>query len=352
MKGKAVDRQVREEIIAHQILGRSARETRQLLEGPLRGWKSTPCLRSIFRVRRMWRNYGRVGISKHRGQGRGTRGLSANVARIIRAWCRDPDGRRSDKRRRGTRLSRLRSFLQMHPQVNRSVPRSTLCRWLKRLGLTRKKGTRVALQQDPVQVSLFWMKLQLLHVDTDDCVWFDESGVDTRDWQMHYGYSYKGTRFYTCERVGRGERINCLTSVCTSREGLFCVDFVHNGSVQYSTFHDHLVNKLLPEMVRCSKKWLIMDNARWHHANNDEIVGICRLFGVHLIWLAPYHPQANPCENLFGNIKHNLPEYRDELDDLAIRPRVAKLMRIFKSCAGRWNCRRWANKCGYYRILG
>ena len=347
VKGKAVDRHVREEIVAHQILGRNARETRRLLWGPLCGMKSVPCLRSIYTVRRIWRTYGIVGISKHRSLGRGARGLSATVACIIRAWCRKPGGKR-----RGTRLSKLRKFLQMNPVVNRSVPRCTLCRWLKRLGLTRKKGTRVALQQDPVKVALFWTKLQLLDVDVDEAVFFDESGINTDDWNMYYGYSEKGTRFYTEERVGRGERINCLVSVCTSRTGLFCVDFVHKGSVKYVTFRDHLVNKLLPEMVRRGKKWLIMDNARWHHANNDEIVAICRLYGVTLLWMAPYHPQANPCENLFGNIKHNLPEYRDELEELAIRPRVAMLLRIFKSCAGNGNCKRWASLCGYYTNLG
>jgi transposase len=244
VKGKAVDRHVREEIVAHQILGRNARETRRLLWGPLCGMKSVPCLRSIYRVRRIWRTYGIVGISKHRSLGRGARGLSATVACIIRAWCRKPGGKR-----RGTRLSKLRKFLQMNPVVNRSVPRCTLCRWLKRLGLTRKKGTRVALQQDPVKVALFWTKLQLLDVDVDEAVFFDESGINTDDWNT-------------------------------------------------------------------------------------------------------YHPQANPCENLFGNIKHNLPEYRDELEELAIRPRVAMLLRIFKSCAGNGNCKRWASLCGYYTNLG
>ena len=184
--------------------------------GPLCGMKSVPCLRSIYTVRRIWRKYGIVGISKHRSLGRGARGLSATVACIIRAWCRKPGGKR-----RGTRLSKLRKFLQMNPVVNRSVPRCTLCRWLKRLGLTRKKGTRVALQQDPVKVALFWTKLQLLDVDVDEAVFFDESGINTDDWNMYYGYSEKGTRFYTEERVGRGERINCLVSVCTSRTGLF-----------------------------------------------------------------------------------------------------------------------------------
>ena len=118
-----------------------------------------------------------------------------------------------------------------------------------------------------------------------------------------------------------------------------------------TTFKTHMVTELLPRMVRRGKKWLIMDNAAWHHANNDEIVAVCRLFGVVLIWLAPYHPQANPCENLFGNVKRNLQDYRDELDILSTVPRARLLKRIFRDSARLGKCKRWVGRCGYYAGL-
>ena len=118
-----------------------------------------------------------------------------------------------------------------------------------------------------------------------------------------------------------------------------------------TTFKNHLVNRLLPRMLRRGKRWLILDNAAWHHANDDEIVGVCRLFNVTVVWLAPYHPQANPCENLFGNVKCNLKDYRDELEVLRPRARVRLLLRIFKKSANEGKCTRWVGKCGYYSNL-
>jgi hypothetical protein len=40
-------------------------------------------------------------------------------------------------------------------------------------------------------------------------VWFDESGFNTRNWLMHWGYALKGDRF---ETVGQGSWIDRLTS--------------------------------------------------------------------------------------------------------------------------------------------
>ena len=168
-KGTPLSRSMREDIVAFATMGHNVQQTRTLLGGPLRGLRALPSARSIRRVRCTWRLHGVVGAGKKRGIGYKGRGLTASLALTIRAWCRQPDGQK-----RGTRLRRLQKFLSMHPHVNRVVPVSTLCRWLKRMGLTRKKGTRVALQQDPEKVSAFWTRCQLLRVDPDLTVWFDD----------------------------------------------------------------------------------------------------------------------------------------------------------------------------------
>jgi hypothetical protein len=41
----------------------------------------------------------------------------------------------------------------------------------------------------------------------------DECGFDFRDFLLLYGYSEKGERFHTEEKLGRGERINSLASM-------------------------------------------------------------------------------------------------------------------------------------------
>jgi hypothetical protein len=82
--------------------------------------------------------------------------LTADQIDGLRRWCRKPGGKR-----RGTCL-RLRACVGFDMHFNRSVSTNTMCRWLNRLGLTRKKGSRVALQQDPERVALFWETCQNL----------------------------------------------------------------------------------------------------------------------------------------------------------------------------------------------
>ena len=164
--------------------------------------------------------------------------------------------------------------------------------WLKRLGLTRKKGSRVSLQQDPEKVAAFWDACADLGLDPYETVWFDESGFDDQDFRMHYGYSPRGKRFYTREKLGRGSRVNCLASM--TMRGMFAVDFYHNGDVTYEVFEEHCVRKLAPKMLRDGMRFLIMDKAAIHHAQGDQIVQYFRGLGITVIFLAPYHPQANP----------------------------------------------------------
>jgi hypothetical protein len=53
------------------------------------------------------------------------------------------------------------------------------------------------------------------------------------------GYSPRGERFYTEERLGRAKLINALASM--SAQGIFAVDFCHNGSIDYETFEEHIL---------------------------------------------------------------------------------------------------------------
>jgi hypothetical protein len=165
------------------------------------------------------------------------------------------------------------------------VDTSTICRWLKRLGLTRKKGSRTALQQDPEKIAAFWERCQRVGLDPHLAVWFDECGFDFRDFRLHYGYSPRGERFYTEERLGRAKRITALASM--SAQGVFAVDFHQNGSIDYETFEEHILRDVAPTMLRLGMEDLVMDNAMIHHANRDQIVNILRHLGIRVHWLAP-----------------------------------------------------------------
>jgi len=181
---------------------------------------------------------------------------------------------------------------------DRVVPSITMSRWLRRMGLTRKKGSRVALQQDPEKVALFWERLQRLGLDPFETVWFDECGFDSRDFRLEYGYSPRGERFYTAEKLGRGSRVNCLASMTV--HGIFEVDFYDSGGITYDVFEEHCARKIVPKMLREGMRYLIMDNARIHHGHGDLIVRYFDALGITVVFLAPYHPQANPIGMVFN----------------------------------------------------
>lgn len=249
----------------------------------LQGARAVPSLSTIYRVRRCMRVNGRAGCAK----GRGGRGIPLGCSQImaLRKWCKEPNGKK-----RGTRLRMACAWFET---VYEERPhRSTMCRWLRLLKLTRKKGTRVAAQQDPERVALFWERCNDVGLDPWETVWFDECGFDSRDFLMEYGYSPEGERFDTVEWLGRGRRINCLSSMTV--HGLFAVDFYHNGSITYEVFEHHVLNTIAPRMLQRGLKNLIMDNASIHHACRNRIVRILAMMGILVIWLAPYYPQGNP----------------------------------------------------------
>ena len=340
----------------------------------LEGAHAVPSRATIYRICRRFRKTGLESAEKRCGP---MISLTGSEMESLRNWCKKPGGQR-----RGTRLARACAWFDV--QFNRSVPRGTVCRWLKRMGLSRKKGSRTAKQQDPERVALFWEQCQQLGLDPWKTVWFDECGFDFRDFLLLYGYSPKGERFYTEEKLGRGERINCLASMWVG--GIFDVEFFHAGSVTYEVFEGHCARTLAPSMLRRGMQNLVMDNARIHHAYADKIVDFFAQLGIRVIWLAPYWPQGNPigtclvllgqrvrvcvhfwegtcdgrygpdkrwqtiswwAENLFGWVKCAMKDLRDELEAMSVRDICASVRKLFDEAGAEGRGFRWVRNCGY-----
>lgn len=170
----------RKEVVFCMLRGHGVQDTRAALrhEGTaLNGLYHAPSRATCFRILRRFKLTG-LTTAKPRNSRRHT--LSADEIRALRVWCKRPGGRA-----RGTSLSRAQAWFDM--RWNRAVDTSTICRWLKRLGLTRKKGSRTALQQDPEKFAAFLERCQRCGLDPYCTVWFDESGFDFRDFRLHYG---------------------------------------------------------------------------------------------------------------------------------------------------------------------
>lgn len=96
--------------------------------------------------------------------------------------------------------------------LHRVVDKSTMCRWVKYQGLTRKKGTVKPLQQSQHRIDQFWNLLQANGVRAHHCAWMDEMGfLSGQDMRCVYGYSAQGKKFRVTEKLGKGRRYDMLT---------------------------------------------------------------------------------------------------------------------------------------------
>ena len=88
----------------------------------------------------------------------------------------------------------------------------TVCRILRKHGLTRKKIQQVALQRSVVTRAKFMADMQFFH--TNQIVWLDETGCDRRDQIQKHGYNLRGKRL-VYRWLHRGNRISALIAMCT-----------------------------------------------------------------------------------------------------------------------------------------
>ena len=63
-----------------------------------------------------------------------------------------------------------------------------------------------------------------------------------------------------------------------------------------------------------TKSIIIMDNCSIHHV--DEVIGLLNSVGILVIFLPPYSPDYNPCEELFSSVKYYLKNHDEILESL------------------------------------
>ena len=177
------------------------------------------------------------------------------------------------------------------------VHASTICRTIHRLGLTRKKVHRVALQCREEMQLKFMAEISLF--EPEMIIWVDETGSARR---KSYGYSLKGIRAVSHElRVSR-RRINAISAMST--EGIEDV-YITEGNVTGDVFVTFIRHCLLPILQPFnganSHSVVVMDNASVHHY--EQVADIIYGVGAVIRFLPPYSPELNPIENVFSKVK-------------------------------------------------
>lgn len=177
---------------------------------------------------------------------------------------------------------------------------STICRTVHRLGLTRKRVQRVALQcREELQLQ-FMAEISMF--EPEMIIWVDETGSSRRNAVRSYGYSLKGMRAVSHKLSVSGRRINAIGAIST--EGLEDV-YITEGNVTGEVFVTFVRNCLLPILQPFngtnSHSVVVMDNASVHHY--EQVLDIITGVGAIIRFLPPYSPELNPIENVFSKVK-------------------------------------------------
>lgn len=183
----------------------------------------------------------------------------------------------------------------------------TVCRLLQKHGYTRKKIRQVAKQRCEELRGIFMARV--FHFPREFLVWCDETGSDRRDEIRKFGYSLRGLTPIYHRHLVRGQRISSV--VAMSSHGVLAYDFT-TGTMNGDKFFDFVRGKLIPCMQPFPgpHSILIMDNCSIHHM--EEVKHELASAGILVIFLPPYSPDFNPCEEMFSYVKYYLKDH-DEI---------------------------------------
>lgn len=239
--------------------------------------------------------------------------------------------------------------LQLHEICNKVeeatavvVSGPTICRLLRRNGLTRKKIRYIALQRCSNMRAEFIARISFYPVE--QLIWVDETGCNAKDHTRKFGYALKGETPVYHRLLVRGKRVSSITAM--SIDGLLTYDLTVD-TVNGEAFLNFLMSTLIPEMMPYNgsnpKSILVMDNCAIHHI--EEVADYLQSLGIPLIYLPPYSPDLNPIEELFSFVKYYLKQHDEVIQALNSDP-----TEIIKSAFNEITpalCKAWVKHAGY-----
>jgi len=214
--------------------------------------------------------------------------------------------------------------------------RVTVWRALRRLGLTRKKKSARAAEQDRPDVAearRLWPR-KLAGVGPDDLAFLDETGANTAMQRTH-GYAPRGERVVSPAPLAGWQAVTFVGALTSG--GLvapWALEGAMTGEWFLAYVEQILVPALRPGMV------VVMDNLPCHKvAGVQEAI---RAAGCRPEYLPPYSPDLNPIENAFSRLKR-------ALRDWAART-VGGIYRALRQLIKRFRppeCLNYLRHCGY-----
>jgi len=181
---------------------------------------------------------------------------------------------------------------------DKTISPTTMCRVIKRLGLSRKKLRIIALQRCAEKEIAYCIALEGMF--SYQFIFLDETHVDNRCRNRLWGWSAVGERVSQKGFYLRGKKYSCLASI--NLEGIQAFDTVAGGfnGERFLYFVKHLLLPMTNPFPMPSSV-IIMDNASIHHIT--EVRKTIEDAGRKLVFLPPYSPHLNPIESAFSKMK-------------------------------------------------
>lgn len=144
----------------------------------------------------------------------------------------------------------------------------------------------------------------------------DETGFYQRQYYTR-GWSPIGKPCYAKVDAQKGKRLN-LMGAMSLQEFKLIAPITYEGSCNRNLVEDwlHTLGKSLPKAKDGShpKRFLVMDNARFHHGGNLKT--IANAYNITLLYLPPYSPNLNPIEKMWAVIKQRVRLCLSQFDSL------------------------------------
>lgn len=229
----------------------------------------------------------------------------------------------------------------VYDQCAKQVSPATICRIIRKHGLTHKKLHQVAKQR-----SLFHRGKYLSEVQfylRDAFVFVDETGCNSKDHTRKFGYSLRGENAIQHRWLHRGTRVSAIAAI--SSTGLVAVELM-TGTVNGDTFYNFVRGSLIPELLPFNgsnpRSIVVLDNCSIHHVR--EVSAIFQNAGILVLYLPPYSPDLMPIELAFSYIKYYLKDHDDIWQ--AMHDPKPLIQAAFDSITT-MQCNKWITDCGY-----
>lgn len=197
-------------------------------------------------------------------------------------------------------------------QIEQRISRQTIGWWLKRSNYTYKKLTyQYSEQPTKEKIRSFISKVRQL--SSDKLLALDECSFHLNE-DPRRGYALKGTRAISQKPSFKGNNYTLLLCIQNKEKQAVVSYKLIEGGAKTKEFHDFLEVFCFPADT---KNYLLLDNARIHHAKNTckelnltPIKDLLISKSIEPTYLPPYTPELNPVELCFNFLRQQIEKSR------------------------------------------